>query len=101
VRLRQSSITFSFQPVLLWTVLRGAEQIFSRSHPVVICEVHHRQAEEEVCRWLSDRGYFFEWLDGAAKFPRHLLARPILDASLRSAGTGGNLSQTKKSPTDS
>jgi FkbM family methyltransferase len=64
-------------------VLRGAEQTFSRSHPVVICEVHHRQAEEEVCRWLSDRGYSLEWLDGVAKFPRHLLARAISDASLR------------------
>jgi FkbM family methyltransferase len=29
-------------------VLLGCEQIFSRSHPVLICEVHHKQAEEDV-----------------------------------------------------
>jgi FkbM family methyltransferase len=56
-------------------VLRGAEQTVSQSHPVVICEVHHTQAEEDVCGWLSQRGYSFEWLDGSGKFPRHLLAR--------------------------
>lgn len=71
-------------------VLRGSEQTFSRWHPVVICEVHHRQAEEDVCRWLSQQGYFLEWLDGAAKFPRHLLATPISDASLGSTGAGGS-----------
>jgi FkbM family methyltransferase len=57
-------------------VLLGCEQIFSRSHPVLICEVHHKQAEENVCRWLSQRGYSFEWLGAPAAFPRHLLAKP-------------------------
>jgi hypothetical protein len=49
---------------------------------VVICEVHHRQAEEDVNRWLSQRGYSLEWLAGPAKFPRHLLAMPRSDASI-------------------
>lgn len=63
-------------------VLRGCEQVFSRSHPVLICEVHHRQADEDVNRWPSQRGYSFEWLAGPATFPRHLLAMPRSDASI-------------------
>jgi FkbM family methyltransferase len=63
-------------------VLRGCEQIFSRSHPVLICEVHHRDAEEQVCPWLSQRGYSLEWLAGAAGYPRQLLAMPTSDPSL-------------------
>jgi len=55
-------------------VLRGCAQIFSRSRPVVICEVHHRQAEDSVRHWLAERGYAFEWLTDGSKFPRHLLA---------------------------
>jgi FkbM family methyltransferase len=57
-------------------VLRGCEQIFARSHPTVICEVHHRQAEVHVRAWLSQRGYSLKWLTGSPKFPRHLLATP-------------------------
>jgi Methyltransferase FkbM domain len=57
-------------------VLRGAEKTFARSHPVVICEVHHGRAEEEVCSWLSQQGYSLGWLATDAKFPRHLLALP-------------------------
>jgi FkbM family methyltransferase len=59
--------------------LRGCDRIFARSHPTVICEVHHRQAEADVRAWLSQRGYSLEWLAGSAKFPRHLLAVPPLD----------------------
>jgi len=60
-------------------VLYGCDQIFARSRPTVICEVHHRQAERHVRAWLSQRGYSLEWLAGPAKFPRHLLAMPPSD----------------------
>jgi FkbM family methyltransferase len=56
-------------------VLRGSEEIFARSKPVLICEVHHGQAAEDVTRWLNERGYTFEWLETSSQFPRHLLAR--------------------------
>ena len=77
-------------------VLLGCEQIFSRSHPVLICEVHHRQAEEDVCRWLSQRGYTLKWLGGSAEFPRHLLAMPISEPSAKLTGARGRV---EKSPT--
>jgi FkbM family methyltransferase len=60
-------------------VLRGCDQIVARSRPTVICEVHHRQAEELVRAWLAQRGYSLEWLTGSTKFPRHLLATPPSD----------------------
>jgi FkbM family methyltransferase len=56
-------------------VLRGSEEIFARSKPVLICEVHHGQAAEDVTRWLNEKGYTFEWLEASSQFPRHLLAR--------------------------
>ena len=60
-------------------VLRGCDRVFARSHPTVICEVHHRQAEVHVRAWLSQRGYSLEWLTASTEFPRHLLATPPSD----------------------
>lgn len=78
-------------------VLLGCEQIFSRARPVLICEVHHREAEEDVCRWLSQRGYSLKWLGGTSEFPRHLLAMPISEPSAKLAGARGRV---EKSPLD-
>jgi FkbM family methyltransferase len=57
-------------------VLRGSEEVFRGSKPVLICEVHHGRAADDVTRWLEERGYEFDWLESAPKFPRHLLAKP-------------------------
>ena len=57
-------------------VLRGCDRILAQSHPTVICEVHHSQAELHVRAWLSQRGYSLEWLTASTEFPRHLLATP-------------------------
>jgi FkbM family methyltransferase len=56
-------------------VLRGSERIFSAFRPVLICEVHHKRAEEEVTRWLKEKKYDLTWLENTDKFPRQLLAR--------------------------
>jgi FkbM family methyltransferase len=56
-------------------VLRGSEEIFAQTRPVLICEVHHGKAAQEVTQWLSEKGYAFEWLEDWPQFPRHLLAR--------------------------
>ena len=56
-------------------VLRGSEEIFAQTRPIVICEVHHEKAEQEVTRWLSEKDYRFEWLENWRHFPRHLLAK--------------------------
>jgi len=57
-------------------ILRGSVEVFSRTKPVLICEVHHGQAAEEVAEWLQQRGYTFEWLEDSHQFPCHLLACP-------------------------
>lgn len=62
-------------------VLRGAERIFAAFRPVLICEVHHKRAEEEVTRWLKEKKYAFTWLENTDRFPRQLLARSELTAS--------------------
>ena len=56
-------------------VLRGAERVFARARPALLCEVHHPEAAVSVQNWLSARGYASGWLSGDSSFPRHLVAR--------------------------
>ncbi|PYU03548.1 MAG: hypothetical protein DMG33_16500, partial [Acidobacteria bacterium] len=56
-------------------VLGGSEEVFASARPVLICEIHHERAAEEVTQWLRERGYTFEWFTDILRFPRHLLAR--------------------------
>ena len=57
-------------------VLRGSERLVAQARPVLICEVHHARAVEDVTQWLQSRGYVFEWLEDPPKLPRQLLAKP-------------------------
>jgi len=63
-------------------VLRGSEKIFAQSKPVLICEVHCKQAADDVTRWLRGKAYTFEWLEDPLQLPCHLLARPEKGSSL-------------------
>ena len=56
-------------------VLKGAEEVFRRSKPTLICEVHNERAAEGVAAWLARMGYQSKWLATGAEFPRHLVAR--------------------------
>ena len=55
-------------------VLRGAEQLFKRCQPDVICEVHDATNASFVFDWLSSRRYLLTWIENRADFPRHLIA---------------------------
>jgi FkbM family methyltransferase len=57
-------------------VLKGAHEVFRRSHPTLICEVHNERAATGVAAWLANMGYQSEWLPDRSEFPRHLVARP-------------------------
>ena len=57
-------------------VLKGAEEVFRRSKPTLICEVHNERAAEGVAAWLARMGYRSKWLTAGAEFPRHLVAQP-------------------------
>ena len=56
--------------------LRGGEQLFSRTKPALICEVHHRQAAEWIDPWLAARGYAAEWQVPMESFPRVVVGKP-------------------------
>jgi FkbM family methyltransferase len=58
-------------------VLKGAEEVFRRSKPTLICEVHNGRAAEGVAAWLARMGYQSKWLTAGAEFPRHLVAHPM------------------------
>jgi FkbM family methyltransferase len=67
-------------------VLRGAREIFERSRPRLICEVHDAENRALVLEWLRERRYSVRWLEPAAEDQRHLLAEPE-EGARRTAGT--------------
>ena len=58
-------------------VLKGAEKLFSRSKPALICEVHHEKAAGWIAEWLLPKGYVAEWRIPKEHYPRLLLAQPV------------------------
>jgi FkbM family methyltransferase len=57
-------------------VLRGGEMLFAKQRPLIIVEVHHQEAADQITRWLSDYRYCAQWNIPKEKFPRHLFAWP-------------------------
>jgi FkbM family methyltransferase len=56
------------------SVLRGSEEVFRSAKPALICEVHNKQAAQEVTQWLEGHEYTFKWLQKQLSFPCHLEA---------------------------
>ncbi len=57
--------------------LNGASHVFRKIRPLLLLEVHSREAEEHVKTQLRDWGYSYEWLQpGPASMPCHLMAWP-------------------------
>src|SRR2546422_11516918 len=59
-------------------VLRGAQRMISQTKPVLLFEVHHRQAATLLEDQLQQKDYRIDWLPPhpGFTFPRHLLALP-------------------------
>jgi FkbM family methyltransferase len=57
-------------------VFSGAEQLFERCHPNVICEVHDEPNASFVSDWFERRRYIVEYLGNCVNYPAHFLARP-------------------------
>jgi FkbM family methyltransferase len=57
-----------------YEVLLGAVQLFSDHRPLLIAEVHHIHAAEQIGRWLEKYRYCAKW--NASEGPRQLLAWP-------------------------
>jgi FkbM family methyltransferase len=59
-----------------YEVLCGAKKLFEKQRPLIIAEVHHQQAAEQITGWLSEYQYRAQWNIPKEKFPRHLFAWP-------------------------
>jgi FkbM family methyltransferase len=57
-------------------VFSGAEQLFERCHPNVICEVHDEPNATFVSDWFERRRYVVEYIGNRANYPVHLVANP-------------------------
>jgi FkbM family methyltransferase len=57
-------------------VLKGGEELFSRSRPALLCEVHREQAAHWITEWLLPKGYVAEWRIPKELYPRLLLGQP-------------------------
>jgi FkbM family methyltransferase len=57
-------------------VFRGAESLFTRCRPKVICEIHDADNSAFVVNWLVQKRYNVRWLEGPENFPKHLIAIP-------------------------
>ena len=59
-----------------YEVLRGGERLFSLQPPLIVAEIHHKQAADQITPWLLDHQYCSRWIAPAEKFPCCLLAWP-------------------------
>jgi len=59
-----------------YQVLRGGANLFASQKPLIIAEIHHRQAAEQVSAWLEEYRYCSQWNTPPEGFPRYLFAWP-------------------------
>jgi FkbM family methyltransferase len=57
-----------------YEVLLGGKKLFAEQRPLVIAEVHHQQAAEQIANWLGEYQYRAQWNIPKEQFPRHLFA---------------------------
>jgi hypothetical protein len=57
-------------------VLSGGSRIFAMQRPLIIVEVHHQKAAEQIAAWLEEYQYGARWKIPQEKFPRRLFAWP-------------------------
>jgi FkbM family methyltransferase len=55
-------------------VLKGAEELFDRCRPSVICEVHDAANALFVSEWLKRKRYSVEYIGNRSEYPVHLVA---------------------------
>lgn len=60
-----------------YEVLCGGSTLFTKQRPLVIVEVHHQQAADQIDAWLEKHGYCSRWNIPKENFPRCLFAWPI------------------------
>jgi FkbM family methyltransferase len=59
-----------------YDVLRGGSNLFTKHRPLLIAEVHHRQASGQIRAWLIEHDYRNRWIIPPEEFPICLFAWP-------------------------
>jgi FkbM family methyltransferase len=59
-----------------YAVLRGGRNLFAKHRPLIIAEVHHQQAADQIGVWLGQYQYCAQWNIPKENFPRCLYAWP-------------------------
>src|SRR5262249_13738358 len=59
-----------------YQVLRGGARLFASQKPLIIAEVHHQQAADQISAWLDEYRYCSHWEIPREGFPRRLFAWP-------------------------
>jgi FkbM family methyltransferase len=59
-----------------YEVLRGGTNLFAHQRPLMIVEVHHQQAAEQITARLNEHQYCADWEIPRENFPRRLFASP-------------------------
>jgi FkbM family methyltransferase len=59
-----------------YEVLRGGTQLFATHRPLLIAEVHRREAAEQIRGWLIEQKYGGRWIIPPEEFPCCLFAWP-------------------------
>lgn len=59
-----------------YEVLRGGTRLFGTQRPLLIAEIHHQQAAEQITVWLSENQYEAQWNIPKEEFPQCLFAWP-------------------------
>ena len=57
-------------------ILRGGENLFSRYRPLIIIEIHHQSALDQIAAWLTSFRYSARWRIPEVGFPRLLFGWP-------------------------
>jgi FkbM family methyltransferase len=57
-------------------VLRGGTNFFANGRPLIIVEVHHSRAADQIDAWLTEHQYCGKWTIPNESFPRCLFAWP-------------------------
>jgi FkbM family methyltransferase len=81
-----------------YQVLCGGAKLFATHKPLIIAEVHHQQAAEQISVWLDEYRYCSQWNTPPEDFPRRLFAWPTEydgAAWMRNSGSRESL-QSKK-----
>jgi FkbM family methyltransferase len=60
-----------------YEILRGGAELFRNQRPLLIVEVHHQRAAEQIAAWIEDCKYAAQWKIPQEDYPRRLFAWPL------------------------